>query len=90
MNILESKESIFFTEGISIFRRDLPGSLLGQTIAASRIRPNTGCSIVAIEPEGEEHLPAPSPETVLKLGYRLILIGSPEQEVRFGELYADP
>ncbi len=88
MNILESKVSIFLTEGVSVYRRELPPQLIGQTIAASRLRPMTGCSIVAIEQGEDQFLPAPPPETVLQEGMILILIGSPEQEVRFGELYA--
>ncbi len=88
MNILESKVSVFLTEGISVFRRNLPPQLVGKTIDASRIRPSTGCSIVALEQGEDEPLPAPVPETLLEEGMRLILIGSPEQEVRFGEMFA--
>ncbi len=87
INILEARESIFLTEGIGVFRRDLPQTLVGQTIAASQLRPKTGCSIVALEQEGQEPVPAPPPETVLEAGVKLILIGSPEQEVRFGTLF---
>lgn len=87
MNILEAKESVFLTEGISVFRRALPPALAGQTIAESRIRPSTGCSIVALEPEEDAALPAPAPETVLEPGVKLIMIGSPAQEGRFGELF---
>ncbi len=89
INVLETKESVFLTEGISVFRRNLPSSLAGKSIADSRIRPSSGCSIVAIEQEGVEALPAPPPETVLVPGMRLIMIGSPAQEVRFGELFSD-
>jgi hypothetical protein len=84
MNVLESKETIFLTEGINVFRRPLPPTLSGQSIAASRLRPLTGCSIVALERPGEpEPLVSPPPETVLEEGLGLILIGSPEQEERF-------
>ncbi|WP_305045973.1 potassium channel family protein [Geoalkalibacter sp.] len=83
-NVLEGKESIFLTEGINVFRRPLPPNLIGQSIAESRIRPLTGCSIVALERENvEEPLVVPPPETILEKGMGLILIGSPEQEENF-------
>ncbi|NOY13026.1 MAG: potassium transporter TrkA [Deltaproteobacteria bacterium] len=86
-NILESKESIFLTEGVTIFRRTVPDVLIDKSIEASRIRPQTGCSIVALEVEEGELFLAPSPETRLIAGGKLVLIGSPAQEERFAELY---
>jgi K+/H+ antiporter YhaU regulatory subunit KhtT len=88
LNLLEFKASAFLTEGINVFRRPLPARLVGQTIAASGIRPKTGCSVVAlISADGEETLVVPSPETVLETGMSLILIGSPEQEEMFGQSF---
>lgn len=86
-NILESKESIFLTEGVTIFRRKVPRNLVGKSIENSRIRPQTGCSIVALEVEGSDLLLAPAPETRLSADSKLVLIGSPEQEERFVALY---
>ncbi|BCR04543.1 potassium transporter TrkA [Desulfuromonas versatilis] len=87
-NILESKESVFLTEGINVFRRPLPTALAGRTISDSRIRPQTGCSIVALElGEGEEPLIVPPPETLLEKGMGLILIGSPDQEAKFNQAF---
>ncbi len=88
INVLESKESVFLTEGIHVFRRPLPAGLAGKTISDSRIRPLTGCSIVALEPpKGGEPMIVPPPETVLSEGVHLILIGSPEQERQFGQTF---
>ncbi len=88
LNVLQAKASAFLTEGINVFRRPLPARLSGQTIAASRIRPQTGCSIVALEPpQGGDPIVVPPPDTVLKEGMGLILIGSPEQEERFSEVF---
>jgi Trk K+ transport system NAD-binding subunit len=87
MNILESKESIFLTEGVSIFRRNVPETLVGLNIEESKIRPMTGCSIVAIESEGEEPQLSPEPEVRLRGNNKLVLIGSPEQEETFGQLF---
>ncbi len=89
MNLLEHKESAFLTEGIAVFRRPLPAALAGKTIADSRLRPQTGCSIVAIEPpEGAETLVSPAPDTRLEAESGLILIGTPEQEQTFDRLFS--
>ncbi len=86
INVLESKESVFLTEGINVFRRPLPPGLAGKSIADSRIRSLTGCSIVALEPpKGGEPMIVPPPETVLVEEVQLILIGSPAQEQQFGQ-----
>lgn len=87
-NILESKESVFLTEGITIFRRPLPDALVGRTITDSQIRPLTGCSIVALElPDTEMPLIMPSPDQVLRKGMGLILIGGVQQEEQFSKAF---
>lgn len=87
MNILEAKESIFLTEGVTIFRRAVPDALVGKTIEESKLRPRTGCSIVALEKDSGELLLAPPPETRLSVDSSLVLIGSPAQEDKYGELF---
>jgi len=82
-NILESKESIFLTEGLTIFRRLLPDTLVGKNIEESRIRQLTGCSVVALEIKGSDPLPSPPPDTRLESGMKLVLIGNPHQEEEF-------
>ena len=89
-NILEGKESIFLTEGINVFRRSLPPTLVGKSINDSRIRPLSGCSIVALErADGQPPLVVPPPETILEQGMGLILIGNPEQEKTFSRTFRD-
>ncbi len=87
MNILEGKESAFLTEGISVFRRAMPESLHGKSIADSHLREKTGCTIVALEPAGGgEPMVVPPPESLLHQGMSLILIGSTEQAESYDEL----
>lgn len=87
MNILEGKESAFLTEGISVFRRAVPESLHGKSIADSHLREKTGCTIVALEPaDGGEPMVVPPPESLLHQGMSLILIGSTEQAESYDEL----
>ena len=86
-NLLEHKESAFLSEGIAVFRRPLPPAMAGKTIAETRLRPLTGCSIVAIEyPDSDDAVVSPPPETVLQMGTRLILIGTTEQEKAFDQI----
>jgi len=87
MNILESKESVFLTEGVTIFRRPVSSGLVGKTIEETKLRPSTGCSIIAIERPDEELQLAPTPTTQLTDKCTMLLIGSPEQEERFNDLY---
>jgi Trk K+ transport system NAD-binding subunit len=88
MNILQSKESVFLTEGVSIFRRPVPETLIGQTIANSHLRARTGCSIVALEAGGDTDAQiVPPPESMLQNGMNLILIGSSEQAERYDALF---
>lgn len=88
-NILESKESVFLTEGITVFRRALPDALVGTSIADSQIRPLTGCSIVALE-QADDSMPLimPPPEQILRQGMGLLLIGGPEQEEQFSKTFS--
>ncbi len=88
-NILESKESIFLTEGLTIFRRSLPKTLLGKTIEESLIRQLTGCSVVALEIEGSDPYPSPPPDTKLESGTRLVLIGNTHQEEVFMQKFGN-
>lgn len=88
INILESKESVFLTEGITVFRRALPAGLVGKTIGESQIRPRTGCSIVALEQaDGSAPMIVPPPEQLLMAGTVLILIGGPQQEELFSRIF---
>ncbi|MBE0602751.1 MAG: NAD-binding protein, partial [Deltaproteobacteria bacterium] len=87
-NVLEKKDSIFLTEGITVFRRPLPPRMNGWTVAESNIGAVTGCAVVALlREDSPDPLVSPPPETVLGTKMDLVLIGTPEQEKRFGQLF---
>jgi Trk K+ transport system NAD-binding subunit len=90
MNILESKASVFLTEGIHVFRRPVPTTLLGLKIGESKLRLQTGCSVVALEKQDGIMQVSPTPETVLHEKVTLILIGSPDQEELFDKTFRKP
>ncbi len=86
LNYLRGSETLLLAEGVSIFTVITPPTLEGATLAGSEVRSRTGCSIIAMDHEGERKI-NPDPETVLHEGGTLILIGSLEAEEKFAELY---
>ena len=86
LNVLERSSTLMIAEGLDVFRLDVPEDLVGESIAESGIRPRTGCTVVALETNGEIQIP-PDPHIPLPAGAALVLIGSVEAEERFLELY---
>ena len=74
---------MLLTKGIHVLRRPVPNHLAGLRIADSRLRPQTGCSIVAIEGQDGTSQVSPPPQTLLEQETTLILIGTPSQEELF-------
>ena len=86
INILKNDEISMFTEGLNIFRRPIPTSLVGKNLVESHIRQKTGCSVIAIKSSG--HLVVgPDPLIPMKESEELILIGTTEAEQAFLELF---
>ncbi|WP_419174591.1 potassium channel family protein [Desulfosediminicola sp.] len=86
INSLKTDEVSMFTEGLNIFSLPVPGKLVDKTLVESRIRPLTGCSVVAIKSDGDL-LVGPDPTLPLRDGDELILIGTTEAEMKFAEVY---
>jgi len=51
-------------------------SLVGKTLAEANIRDEYGVSVIAVQ--GEETVPNPEPDTVIKAGQTLVLVGPEE------------
>jgi voltage-gated potassium channel len=80
---------LLLAEGLSIFRADVPGPLVGTALADSRLREDTACSVVAVlRADGAD--PNPAPSTVLAADDALLLIGDAEAEARFAERFPAP
>ena len=86
INVLKSDEISMFTEGLNIFRRPMPASLVGKNLVASHIRQRTGCSVIAIKSSGDM-IVSPDPMVALKKNEELILIGTTEAEKAFLDLF---
>jgi Trk K+ transport system NAD-binding subunit len=87
LNYLNLSSILMLAEGLDVFQVPTPPALAGKTIAASGIRPQTGCTVVALETGGATVVNSPV-DTVLTSGSQMILIGSDEAEERFmAQLY---
>ena len=88
-NLLEQDDVVMVAEGLDVFRCPVPRALVGRTLRDSGIREKTGCSVVAMEIDGETVV-NPDPTAPLPDGARaeLILIGNTEGERRFLQQYA--
>ena len=81
-NLLERSSTLMIAEGLEVVRLPVPDSLAGKSIAASGIRPRTGCSVVATSLNGTTSV-NPDPGEKLPAGGEMILIGTAEGERKF-------
>ena len=68
-NLLKRSSTLMIAEGLEVVRLPVPDSLAGKSIAASGIRPRTGCSVVATSLNGSTSV-NPDPGKVLPAGGR--------------------
>jgi len=86
MNLLQPGKLLMLSEGLNVFRANVPHKLENQVLKDLEIREQAGCSIVAIQ-RGEHTLVNPDPSVALQKDDELILIGSVESERIFIEKY---
>jgi Trk K+ transport system NAD-binding subunit len=79
---LERGDSLMVTEGLDILKFPMPASLAGRTMAEAGIRRRTGCTVVALEVNGETEVTL-DPTKPLPADAEIILIGSAEGQSRF-------
>jgi len=85
-NSLGLDTTLLLTEGLEAFRRPVPPALAGRTIAESNVRPDTGCTIVAIG-RGDDVTVNPMPDTVLDPASDIVVIADPAARERFALRY---
>ncbi|MFH2124340.1 MAG: NAD-binding protein [Pseudomonadota bacterium] len=86
VNLLKPEQVLMVVEGLSIFRATAKDSLAEKSLAESRIREVTGCSVVSVTRAGRLIL-NPDPFTPLVENDELVLIGTVEAERLFIEHY---
>ena len=82
LNYLNRSNILMLAEGLDVFEAPTPPALVGKTIAETDMRRETGCTIVALEADGQT-IVNPNPQTPLTAGSRLIMIGTEEAEEQF-------
>ena len=87
LNLLKPDDVLMLAEGLNVFRANVHTTLAGKTLADSRIRPQTGCSVIAINHDGQM-ISNPDPQVRLGDGDELIMIGTDDAEKRFLMEYA--
>lgn len=87
LNLLKPDDVLMLAEGLNVFRAEVHDTLAGKTLADSRIRISTGCSVIAINHDGQM-INNPDPREKLIRGDELIMIGTDDAEKRFLEEFA--
>lgn len=83
--LLRPNEVSLFTEGLIVMNRNAGSDLAGKTIMESRIRENTGFSVIAFR-RNERLTVSPNPNTEIEEQDELIVIGTAENEKLFTAL----
>ena len=79
--LLDHRNVVSSEQPINILRKEVPG-LAGVTIREANIRERTSCTVIAIE-RGEETVSDIGPDTTIRSGDVLVVIGSDEAVTRF-------
>jgi Trk K+ transport system NAD-binding subunit len=82
LNILSPGTIFSLTEGLNIFRVNLPRSLLGKTLCNGEIRERTQCNVVAVVRGGEMKINQ-DPKDPFQEDDELVMIGALEAEQDF-------
>lgn len=85
-NYLRRAGVVVVAEGLHLTETRVPRALAGRTLAEAAIPSETGCNVVALRSK-DELMINPEPSTILDRGAEIILIGTPEAEQRFMQLY---
>jgi voltage-gated potassium channel len=85
-NYLRRAGVVVIAEGLHLAKTEVPEALAGRTLAEAAIPKATGCNVVALRSDTVLTI-NPDSNAVLKRGAEVILIGTPQSEQRFMELY---
>jgi voltage-gated potassium channel len=89
LNLLRHGKILMLEEGVDVFQVALPPSLAEKRIRETRLREQSGCSIVAVVTDGEMHV-NPGPDMTLKAGSDIVLVGTVEAEKQFLHMMGIP
>ena len=78
-NFLKKEDTLLLVEGLNVFHLKAPKAIIGKTLAESRVRETTGCSVVAIQVDDEMTI-NPDPHKPVAANAELMLLGTYEGE----------
>ncbi len=88
LNLLKPDDVLMLAEGLNVFRAGMHASLVGKSLIDSQIRMQTGCSVIAINHDGEM-ISNPDPSVRLSEKDELIMIGTDDAEKGFLKRYPE-
>ncbi|MDY7091886.1 MAG: NAD-binding protein [Acidobacteriota bacterium] len=83
---LRGRDVILLGEGLEFFALEIPGDLVGKSLAEAGVRARTGLNVVALQTEGGTQ-PGPPPDQPLPADGRLLAVGTGEQRERFAAAF---
>jgi voltage-gated potassium channel len=85
-NLLNRGDILMLAEGLDVFVVTVPKTLVGKNIRESRVRSDTGCTIIGVS-VGGQMTALPEPETILPESAKIVLLGSVASEKEFLKRY---
>ncbi|MDF1810411.1 MAG: NAD-binding protein [Phycisphaerales bacterium] len=85
-NLLQKSRVVTVTQGLDVFRVNVPNDVVGKTIAQCGIREKTGCTIIGYHKEDllESN---PRPDTILERGHEMLMISDWESRNSYFKTY---
>lgn len=81
-NMIRGSDTLLLAEGVFMFPSPVPRKMAGRALAECAVRSETGCTIIAVEQDGERVV-NPEPDFILPRNGRLLLIGTLAAEEKF-------
>jgi voltage-gated potassium channel len=81
-NMIRESDNLLLAEGVFVFPSPVPAKMAGKALADSALRSETGCTVIAVEKDGERTV-NPEPGLIIPEGGTLLLIGTLEAEEKF-------
>lgn len=81
-NRIRESDNLLLAEGVFVFPSPVPAAMADRPLAESALRSETGCTVIAVEKDGQRTV-NPDPHTILPSGGKLLLIGTLEAEEKF-------
>lgn len=85
-NLLHRSDLLMVAEGLDVFKVPVPEQLAGKTLAESKLRQRTHCTVIGIDSESKTNT-NPGPDSVFPEGGEIVLIGTPAGETEFLRQY---